>query len=115
MIPDLSDVTTTHTIRVGDKAVAFVIGLVSASRLTKLYESNRDGDEFNAAGFTADLLAEAVRTAQLVEPDEADPQEFTRADAEEVANDWPPFARRDLYAAVEAWTHQGDSVDPKDS
>lgn len=113
-LPKLSDVGRDHTITLDDDlTVTFQLRPIPGSRYQSIIDAHRD-DEGRASheAVAVDMLTAGI--SAVYSSVESTPTPFAETDAVELWEQWPEWARTQVYSAVIAYSTRGPAADPFD-
>ena len=111
-LPRFSDVHQDHTVQLADGVyVVFQVVAIPGARYNEILEECRGDDgKVRIEDTGVPILTAGIN--RVYSSVESTPIEFTQADAEEIWETWPEWARTDVYSTVIAYSTRGPAADP---
>jgi len=111
-LPKPSQITHTHTVVLGDDIdVSFQMTPIPGSRYQQIIDKHR-GEDGKTPWETVAVPLLVASVQAVYSSIESTSVPFTEADAVELWNEWPDWARWDLYQAVIAYSTKGPAGNP---
>lgn len=111
-LPTITQVTLDHTITLDDDlVVTFRLVPIPGSKFQRILDDHRDADGRSPnTAIAVDLITAGI--SEIYSSVESTPAVFTDADARELWETWPDWARWDVFSAVLTYATKGPAADP---